>query len=586
MNRRTSFYTSTNKKESESGAAMCFALAVLLAFLAVLFYCLAGSSMGMLPMVLVVFFGFMSLIFFLGALRGIGTERKITGHMTMTISKPPAMSHRWRRYINDMSAASREFYNFILELDRMPHITKIINDLPGMENFKGDCFTVKLRLALIVYCDLRDCFRELGHQHTNLYNLEGIGYAMMVGQLMSREFDISNFFNPQLAKKLTEIIEKVEIDFESSVRLDVCGHENEFRFGVIFGKAHGEWDLVYRYSTLMYRWASLIAKADGSVSHDESAVLAAIMKMSENPLEGNVSIRNSGTGNVHPVSVDRVAKANVPVTEKRSQTGTYDPMQALDALIGLGSVKEEVRKLASFIKIQGKRKSSGLTEVPISYHCVFTGNPGTGKTTVARILADIYRELGIVKSGHLVETDRSGLVAEYVGQTAIKTNKVIDEALDGVLFIDEAYTLVGEGSDYGAEAIATLLKRMEDDRDRLVVILAGYTNEIKEFIDSNPGLQSRFNRYIQFDDYSAEELTEIFKRNLRKSRYKIKRDAFEELQRVVAKAVASRDKNFGNARFVRNLFEKVVQNQANRLAKMESINNDELSLITREDINF
>jgi Cdc6-like AAA superfamily ATPase len=127
---------------------------------------------------------------------------------------------------------------------------------------------------------------------------------------------------------------------------------------------------------------------------------------------------------------------------------------------------------------------------------------------------------------------------------------------------------------------------MEDDRDRLVVILAGYTNEIKEFIDSNPGLQSRFNRYIQFDDYSAEELTEIFKRNLRKSRYKIKRDAFEELQRVVAKAVASRDKNFGNARFVRNLFEKVVQNQANRLARMESINNDELSIITREDINF
>lgn len=163
---------------------------------------------------------------------------------------------------------------------------------------------------------------------------------------------------------------------------------------------------------------------------------------------------------------------------------------------------------------------------------------------------------------------------------------MIDEALDGVLFIDEAYTLVGEGSDYGVEAIATLLKRMEDDRDRLVVILAGYTNEIKEFIDSNPGLQSRFNRYIQFDDYSAEELTKIFKRNLRKSRYKIKRDAFEELQGVVEKAVASRDKNFGNARYVRNLFEKVVQNQANRLARMESINNDELSIITREDINF
>ena len=210
------------------------------------------------------------------------------------------------------------------------------------------------------------------------------------------------------------------------------------------------------------------------------------------------------------------------------------------------------------------RERQGLPNTSVSYHCVFSGNPGTGKTTVARIVAGIYKELGILKKGHLVEVDRSKLVAEYVGQTAPKTNKVIDEALDGVLFIDEAYTLVGEGSDYGAEAIATLLKR----------------------IDSNPGLQSRFNRYIQFDDYSAEELTEIFKRNLRKSRYKIKRDAFEELQGVVAKAVASRDKNFGNARYVSNLFEKVVQNQANRLARMESINNDELSIITREDINF
>lgn len=263
-----------------------------------------------------------------------------------------------------------------------------------------------------------------------------------------------------------------------------------------------------------------------------------------------------------------------------------DNLAELKSLIGLERVKQDVDSLRNLIKIQTMRKQQGLPNTSVSYHCVFSGNPGTGKTTVARIVAGIYKELGILKKGHLVEVDRSKLVGEYVGQTAPKTNKVIDEALDGVLFIDEAYSLVGEGSDYGAEAIATLLKRMEDDRDRLVVILAGYTNEIKEFIDSNPGLQSRFNRYIQFDDYSTEELTEIFKRNLRKSRYKIKRDAFEELQSVIERAVASRDKNFGNARYVRNLFEKVVQNQANRLARMESIDNDELSIITREDINF
>ena len=264
----------------------------------------------------------------------------------------------------------------------------------------------------------------------------------------------------------------------------------------------------------------------------------------------------------------------------------HDYMSELSGLIGLGTVKTEVESLRNLIKIRAMRAQQGLPNTIMSYHMVFTGNPGTGKTTVARIVAGIYKEIGILKKGHLVETDRAGLVAEYVGQTAPKTNAKIDESLDGVLFIDEAYTLVGGQNDYGSEAIATLLKRMEDDRDRLVVILAGYTNEIKEFIDSNPGLQSRFNRYIQFDDYSTEELTEIFKRNLRKSRYKIKRDAFEELQSVIERAVASRDKNFGNARYVRNLFEKVVQNQANRLARMESIENDELSIITREDINF
>lgn len=273
-------------------------------------------------------------------------------------------------------------------------------------------------------------------------------------------------------------------------------------------------------------------------------------------------------------------------TPQHADSEEVDRLAELKSLIGLERVKQDVDSLRNLIKIQAMRKQQGLPNTSVSYHCVFSGNPGTGKTTVARILAGIYKELGILKKGHLVEVDRSKLVGEYVGQTAPKTNKVIDEALDGVLFIDEAYTLVGEGSDYGAEAIATLLKRMEDDRDRLVVILAGYTDEIKEFIDSNPGLQSRFNRYIQFDDYSVVELTEIFKRNLRKSRYKIKRDAFETVQYVIERAVASRDKNFGNARYVRNLFEKVVQNQANRLARMECIDNDELSIITREDINF
>jgi len=262
----------------------------------------------------------------------------------------------------------------------------------------------------------------------------------------------------------------------------------------------------------------------------------------------------------------------------------HDYMGELYSLVGLTTVKEDVESLRNLIKIQALRAEQGLPNSPVSYHCVFTGNPGTGKTTVARIVAGVYKELGLLKKGHLVETDRSGLVGEYVGQTAPKTNAKIDEALDGVLFIDEAYSLLGGENDYGAEAIATLLKRMEDDRKRLVVILAGYTDEIKGFIDSNPGLQSRFNRYIHFCDYSSEELMDIFKLNLKKSHYKIKRDAFELLQYKINETVAHKDKNFGNARYVRNIFERIIQNQANRLARLSSIDSSELSLITRDDI--
>ncbi|MBO4803979.1 MAG: AAA family ATPase, partial [Muribaculaceae bacterium] len=260
--------------------------------------------------------------------------------------------------------------------------------------------------------------------------------------------------------------------------------------------------------------------------------------------------------------------------------------QELDELIGLESVKEEVHTIANFAKIQQQRKAQGLKVPKMSFHLVFTGSPGTGKTTVARIVARIYKDLGILKSGHTVETDRSGLVAEYVGQTAVKTNAVIDSALNGVLFIDEAYALVPEnaGSDYGQEAISTLLKRMEDDRDKLVVIIAGYPDEMKRFIDSNPGLQSRFTRYINFPDYTDQELFEIFQLYLNKNQYTITDDAAELLRSNLNYAVAHKTKNFGNARYVRNIFERAVEQQANRLSAKRKISDEELSLLTKEDI--
>jgi stage V sporulation protein K len=271
-----------------------------------------------------------------------------------------------------------------------------------------------------------------------------------------------------------------------------------------------------------------------------------------------------------------------PISRKNASKA---PKSELDSLIGLASVKKEVQTLTNFIKIQQKREEQGLKSSSLSYHCVFTGNPGTGKTTVARIVAGIYKELGVLKRGHLVETDRAGLVAEYVGQTAVKTNKIIDSALDGVLFIDEAYSLVGGGeNDFGKEAIATLLKRMEDDRDRLVVILAGYTEDMKRFIDSNPGLQSRFNRYIEFPDYTADELLQIFEVNMRKYDYHFGEGAKEELQQYLEKAVANKDVNFGNGRFVRNVFEKALERQANRLASQSNLTIERLSAIEKEDL--
>ena len=444
--------------------------------------------------------------------------------------------------------------------------------------------------------DLFDCFGHLGHSIHSVGNAgekaminyrkpEGQALYATLSTLMETPNDFKSFREEILSinqttdnplysniRKTTEATLQVYLNSGASITADGV---DDFNL-VLLLRSFDREEKIPEIRQVYLDFANAVALSDNEISDDERAWL-------DNLKEKIVSKEIPQQPKEEEKDSERNAVSeHEPVFEEQQKS----PMRQLNELIGLRQVKSELQSLTRFIEVNQKRKEAGLRVAAISYHCVFAGNPGTGKTTVARILAGIYRQLGILKKGQLIETDRSGLVAEYVGQTAVKTNKMIDRAIGGVLFIDEAYTLAQGGeNDYGREAIATLLKRMEDERDRLVVILAGYTNEIEQFINSNPGLRSRFNRYVHFDDYTEEELFQIFILQAQKYDYHLDDEAKGALRSLLHEKVENRQKDFGNARYVRNLFESVIENQAVRLSSNKETDKESLAIITKADIH-
>ncbi len=288
----------------------------------------------------------------------------------------------------------------------------------------------------------------------------------------------------------------------------------------------------------------------------------------------------SGSGKAAPAAASEASGETQEIEKPDLDT----LMAELDSLVGLQAVKKDVKSTMNLIKVRKLREENGLPVAPMSMHMVFMGNPGTGKTTVARLVGGLYAAIGALSKGQLVEVDRSGLVAGYVGQTAIKTQEVIASALGGVLFIDEAYSLSSGGeNDFGRESIETLLKAMEDHRNDLVVIVAGYTEPMERFLDSNPGLESRFNKYITFPDYNGEELDAIFRGMCRKNGYELDEEADAYAREYFQSLYDGRDENFGNGRDVRNRFEDMVVRQANRIAAMEAPSKEDLARFTKAD---
>lgn len=442
---------------------------------------------------------------------------------------------RFSTVINDIVTKTDDAVKFTAEHIILQDIIKVFNKVCNLTSEENKVATLRIKFLLAFLFE----------------KLQGKDIISSLSIARINEFVASDSFDKNI-----EIIKKATLfDLGDT-------YKNEFLLPLILKRLKNPH--FSNSAAFLYRIASLIVKADGTVSEKEQEILKNINDKLQHPKEKLQGVKE--------VEIDE------------SET-LKEVLEELNQLVGLDNIKGAISELSNFLKVQKLRESEGLKSVNNSLHSVFMGPPGTGKTTVARLISKIYKHLGYLEKGHLIETDRSGMVAGYVGQTALKVEEIVTASLNGVLFIDEAYALAKDAKkDFGNEAIEVLLKKMEDHRKELVVIVAGYPDEMKSFINSNPGLQSRFNRYFTFDHYKPTELVAIFEFFCKKNDFVLAADAKEKLLFIFEKLYEKKDKNFGNARVARNLFEKIIEYQANRIIAIAPITKELLITIVEQDI--
>jgi AAA+ superfamily predicted ATPase len=479
-------------------------------------------------------------------------QTSITAYLNLLqLLNSPGLQGIKKEFYQTVTAFADKHITFVNELNSNSNFVKhVAND---QKNEVTDKYINSLALL-----DMLKCFNSLAKIKETTSNES---FAMMYVQSKFNDFTITNY--EEITKLNDTHVTKIYTDFIAAHKNILSSKEKTtFELGELLKSF--DRPLYLQYLSQLYQFASLIIKADGKVTRAEEDILKNILVTNQ---EGK--------------TVQKIVIADPILEEKSLEQLIYD----LYDLTGLQTVKQEINTLINLIKIKKAREGFDLKNTEISLHIVFSGNPGTGKTTVARHLGKIYKSIGVLNKGHLVETDRSGMIAEYVGQTAIKVNKLVDSALDGVLFIDEAYALMTDDKDtYGKEALATLLKRMEDDRGRLIVVLAGYSDEMTTLIESNPGLKSRFNKYIHFEDYTVIELYSIFIGMSRKLNFNLQPGLADAIKQIFEMEIAKGEKSFGNGRFVRNLFEKMIEKQANRLTYDVELNREKLTTLMIADL--